>query len=146
MPVPTRFTSFVVETKKLIADLSSVKYCLLIKGNAIKVRKYEFEIDYSTDVEEIFEKFKHGAVKDYRVKLPTGTGMNHVEAKILDFVAKLYPDIFLNLDNYCTKNGNFLDETMSVFYREIQFYVAYLEYVATFKQAGTEILLSTDFQ
>ena len=56
--------------------------------------------------------------------------------KYLDFVAKLYPDIFLNLDNYCEKNGNFLDETISVFDREIQFYVAYLEYIAKFKQAG----------
>ena len=62
--------------------------------------------------------------------------MNHVEAGILDLVAKLYPDIFLNLDNYCAKNGNYLDETISVFDREIQFYVAYLEYVARFKRAG----------
>ena len=130
------FTSLLAETKKLIADLSSVKYCLLIKGNSVKVRKYESEIDYSADVEETFEKFKQGAVKDYRVKLSTGSGMNHVEAAVLDLVAKLYPDIFLTLDNYCAKNGNYLDETISVFDREIQFYVAYLEYVAIFKRAG----------
>ena len=130
------FTSLLVATKKLKADLATAKYCLLIKDNSIKVRKYESETDYSTVVEAAFEKFKQGAVKDYRVKLPAGTGMNHVEAKILDFVAQLHPDVFLNLDNYCAKNGNFLDETMGVFYREIQFYVAYLEYAATFKQAG----------
>lgn len=62
-----RFTSLQAETKKLLIDLSSVKYCLLIKGNSIKVRKYEFEIDYSANVEKTFEKFKQGAVKDYRV-------------------------------------------------------------------------------
>jgi DNA mismatch repair ATPase MutS len=131
-----RFTSLLAETKKLKTDLSTIKYCVLIKGNCVKVRKYESEIDYSVDVEETFEKFKQGAVKDYRVKLPIGSGMNHVEAEILDLVAKLYPDIFLNLDNYCAQNGNYLDETISVFDREIQFYVAYLEYVAKIKRAG----------
>jgi DNA mismatch repair ATPase MutS len=87
-------------------------------------------------VEETFEKFKQGAVKDYRVKFSTDAGMNHVEAKILDLVAQLYPDIFLNLDNYCTKNGNYLDETIAVFDREIQFYIAYPEYITIIKRAG----------
>jgi len=132
-----RFTSLLAETKKLFDDLSAVKYCLLIKGNCIKVRKYESEIDYSADVEETFEKFKQGAVKDYRVKFLGGPAdMNHVEARVLDLVAQLYPDIFLNLDNYCAKNGNYLDETMAVFDREIQFYVAYLEHIAIFKRGG----------
>ncbi len=131
-----RFTSLLAETEKLQADLSTVKYCLLIKGNRIKVRKYESEIDYSTDVEETFEKFKQGAVKDYRVKFSDWPDMNHVEAKVLDLVAQLYPDIFLNLDNYYAKNGNYLNETIGVFDREIQFYIAYLEYVAIFKRAG----------
>ena len=116
--------------------MSAVKYCLLIKGNSIKVRKYKFEIDYSADVEETFEKFKQGAVKDYRVKFRNWPDMDHVEAQILDLVAKLYPDIFLHLDEYCAKNGNYLDETIAIFDREIQFYVAYLEHVARFKRAG----------
>ena len=131
-----RFTSLLGETKKLKADLSAVKYCLITKGSSIKVRKYESEIDYSADVEATFEKFKQGAVKDYRVKFSTWPEMNHVEAQILDFVAQLYPDILLNLDAYCAKNGNYLDQTIAVFNRELQFYVAYLEYLAIFKRAG----------
>ena len=131
-----RFTSLLAETKKLIADLSSVRYCLLIKGNCIKVRKYESKIDYSADVENTFEKFKQGAVKDYRVKFLAGPDMNHVEARVLDLVAQLYPDIFLNLDNYCAENANYLDDTIGVFDREIQFYIAYLEHLTIFKRKG----------
>jgi DNA mismatch repair protein MutS len=131
-----RFTSLLAETKQLQADLSTVQYCVLIQGNSFKVRRYESEIDYSAEVEETFEKFKQGAVKDYRVKFPTGPDMNHIEAKVLDFVAQLYPDIFLHLDNYCAQNGNFLDETIAVFDREIQFYIAYLEYTIPFKRMG----------
>ncbi len=131
-----RFTSLLAETKKLKADLATVQYCLLIKDNRVKVRKYEAEIDYSADVEATFEKFKQGAAKDYRVKFPTWPDMNHIEAKILDFVAKLYPEIFLDLDIFCAKNTNYLDETIRSFDREVQFYVAYLEYIALLKRAG----------
>jgi hypothetical protein len=130
------FTSLLTETKKLEIDLSTVKYSVIIKDSTVKVRKYELETDYSIEVEKAFEKFKQGAVKDYRVQLYEGSGMNHVEAQILDFVAKLHPDIFSSLDQYWAKNGNYLDETISIFDREIQFYVAYLEYVAKLKQVG----------
>ena len=131
-----RFTSLLAETKKLKADLSTVKYCLVIKGNAITARKYDSEIDYSAQIEETFEKFKQGAVKDYTARLPGGEGMNLVAAGALDLVAKLYSDIFHSLDNYCAKYGDFLDETIDTFDREIQFYVAYTEYLAKFKRAG----------
>jgi DNA mismatch repair protein MutS len=130
------FTSLTAKTRKLKADLAAVKYCLIIKGNRINVRKYESEMDYSADVEKTFERFKQGAVKDYRAKFPIESGMSHVEARILDLVAKLHPEIFLNLDHYCANNRNYPTETIRVFDREIQFYIAYLEHIAKIKQAG----------
>lgn len=131
-----QFTSLQAETKKLKAGLSDIEYCLSIKDNCIKVRKYESERDYSLEVEKTFEKFKQGAVKDYRVKFSTDAGLNYVEAKILDLVVRLYPEIFSQLDEYCAKNRDFLDRTLVVFEREIQFYLAYVEYMAMFKERG----------
>jgi DNA mismatch repair protein MutS len=130
------FTSLFAETNQLKADLSTVKYSLLIKNNSVKVCKYTSEIDYSADVEKTFEKFNQGAVKDYRVQFPNGPDLNHVEAQILDFVTQLYPEIFSALDNYSAKNSNFLDETISVFDREIQFYIVYLEHTSILKREG----------
>jgi hypothetical protein len=132
------FTSLLAETKKLKADLATVKYCVLIKGDTFTVRNYESEADYSVDVEQTFEKFKQGAVTDYRVKFSTGDDMNHIEAKILEFVAKLYPEVFEPLDEYCARNVNYLDDTVAAFDREIQFYLAYLDYTAALKQAGLQ--------
>jgi DNA mismatch repair ATPase MutS len=132
------FTSLLAETKQLKADLSTVQYCLLIKDHSITVRKYAAEMDYSAEVEETFKKFKQGAVKDYRVKFPTWSEMNHVEAQILDLVARLYPDIFSHLDEYYVKNGQYLDETIATFDQEIQFYLAYLEYIAKLKRTGLQ--------
>ncbi len=131
-----RFTSLLAQTKKLKADLSTIRYCILIIDGGFTVSKYKSEVDYSAEVEATFEKFKQGAVTDYRVKFDSWPNMNPVEAKVLDFVAELQPEIFLELDNYCTENGNYLDETISVFDREIQFYMAYLEYMAMFKCRG----------
>jgi DNA mismatch repair protein MutS len=130
------FTSLFRETNKVTADLSTVKYSLLINGNGIKVRKYTSEVDYSADVEKTFAKFKQGAVKDYRVKFLNGPDMNQVEAQILDFVAQLYPEIFSALDHYSTTHRHFLDETIGAFDREIQFYIAYLEHTSILKRQG----------
>jgi len=131
------FVSLTAETKKQRTNLSTIKYCVIIKNLTVRVRKYEEETDYSIEVEKIFEKFKQGAAKDYRIKLHQGgADMNHVEAQILACVAKLYPEIFSSLDQYCAAHDNFLDRTIRIFDREIQFYVAYLEFIAQFKQAG----------
>ena len=130
------FTSLAADTKQLKSDLSAVKYTILVNGNGIRVRKYESENDYSDEVEDIFRKFRQGAVRDYRVNLPTGIGMNHVEAAILDLVTKLYPDTFSTLLDFFTRNTDYPDETVSAFDRQIQFYLAYLDYTAKFRGAG----------
>ncbi len=130
------FISLLTSTKKNISDLSSIKYCMLIRDNAVRVSKYEFETDYSADVEKTFEKFKQGAVNDYTFEPHDYVEMNHVEAGVLDLVAQLYPEIFLNLDDYCRQNIDYLDETIGVFDREVQFYISCLGFVSRFKQAG----------
>jgi len=124
------------ETKKLRADLATVKYSILIKGNSIKVQDYNGEVDYSIQVQKTFEKFRQGAVKDYQIETSDHPVMNDIEMKIMDIVGKLYPEIFLNLDNYPKSNSDFVDETLGVFDREIQFYMGYLEYLKRFREGG----------
>jgi DNA mismatch repair protein MutS len=124
------------EAKKLKSELSAIRYCLLINGNSVTVRNYDSEIDYSASVEDTFAKFKEGAVKDYRVRFSFSTEMNQVEGMVLERVALLNPDVFHVLDDYCTRNTIFLDKTIVDFDREIQFYVAWLEYEGIFKRAG----------
>jgi DNA mismatch repair protein MutS len=130
------FVSLQSETQKLKADLSTIEYCVLIDGDTFKVRKYESEPDYSAEIEETFQKFKQGALKNRRLQSSERVHMNHVEAKIDQFVSLLFPEIFAALDSYCTKHVDYLDETIATFDREIQFYVAYLEYAQLLKQAG----------
>jgi DNA mismatch repair protein MutS len=132
----SRFTTLLADTIKLKKDLAGVSYCVLIKGMSFTVRRCESEIDYSADVEHTFAKFREGAVEDYKAKFSTSDDMNFIEAKILEFVAKLYPEEFSALDDFCRNHQTFLDQTVAAFDREIQFYLAYLDYTATLKQAG----------
>jgi DNA mismatch repair protein MutS len=134
----SEFTSLAAETKKVRADLSTAKYCLLIRGNQFSVRKYEGEAEYSAEVEATFQKFKQGAVKDYRIEIPDYLDVNHLEEAALDFVARLYPEVFQGLDSYCAKHADFLDKTVASFDREIQFYVATLDLVAQLRETGLQ--------
>ncbi len=130
------FEALSAETQALRDRLGAVRYCIHIKGPCVRVRHYDGESDYSQEVEHVFERFKRGTVKDYTGRLNPSSGMNYVEAAILDAVAKLHPELFAALDAYCEHWRNFLDTTLRVFDREIQFYLAYLDYIAGPKYAG----------
>ena len=125
-----------LEAQKLNTDLSSITYTVNVRLGGFTVRRYEGQVDYSTEVEETFEKFKQGAVKDYKVDFENRLQMNHIEAKILEFVVRLYPDIFTYLDEFCDRNAYYVDKTIERFDREIQFYLAYLEYCESIERTG----------
>jgi DNA mismatch repair protein MutS len=130
------FTALASETRALDDALAAVRYSIHIKGGRIRVDRYEDQPDYSQEVERTFAKFQQGAVQDYRVKLPNWLDMNHVEAQVLDLVAQLHPEVFGTLDDYCARHRGYLDPTVGAFDRQVQFYVAYLEFIERFKPAG----------
>jgi len=131
-----RFTSLAAETQALKEALAGVRYAVRIHGARVTVSNYEGEPDYSAEVVETFARFKQGAGKSYLVGLPDLADMNHVEAQILDRVARLNPDVFGALARYCGRHRDHLDATVGRFDREVQFYLAYLELIGRFKAAG----------
>jgi DNA mismatch repair protein MutS len=132
------FTSLAEETKGLKHDLSSVRYYVLIRDGSFQVSKHGPEIDYSADVEDTFRKFQQGAVKDYKAKFSSWPDMNHIEAKILEFVSALYPELFAHLTDYCVRHRGYLDATIAAFDREVHFYVAYLQHARKLRAAGLQ--------
>lgn len=130
------FSTLLAETKKLLKSLSTVKYGILTKELDVQVRPYNEEADYTAEVEQTFKKFKQNPVKDYRTKYENQPGMNHVEAAILNGVAVLYPELFRQLDDYYAAHTNYQDETIMIFDSEVQFYMAYLNYISPIKKTG----------
>jgi DNA mismatch repair protein MutS len=130
------FAALAAEVRAVVKALAGVTYAVHIRGNRVRVGRYDGEPDMSEEIEQTFAKFKRGAVKDYRVRLPEYADMNHVEAQILDLVARLHPEVFSQLDQFCEGNQRYLDETIGKFDREVQFYLAYLEYIAPLQASG----------
>jgi len=131
-----RFTALGSEARRLLNGLTAVRYCVLTKGTRITVGHYDGEADYSDQVVKTFERFQQGAVKDYRIKLPMLAGMDHVEAGVLDLVAKLFPDLFGALDAFCSEHRAYLDAAIGRFDREVQFYLSYLDHLNPLRDAG----------
>ena len=124
------------ETESLRDALARIQYCLHIRGGLVEVTPYESEVDYGVEVLGTFSKFSQGASEQYRFQLPSGVEMNHVEAAILDLVARLYPQIFAALDEYCRRYSDCLDSTVTRFDREIQFYLAVIDHIDRMKKSG----------
>lgn len=130
------------EAKSIAGALSEIKYSILIRNGSFTVQNFHDEADYGAEVEATFEKFKQGAVDEYLAKFNNvPEDMNHIEAKVLEFVARLNPEPFSRLLNYCAGHREFLDRAIATFDREIQFYVSYLDQVAKLERAGLQFCL-----
>jgi len=130
------FRTLAAQADKLRTDLAGIRYSLHISGKRITVRRYDNEKDYGADVLHTFEKFSQGAAKEHRFQYNALPEMNHVEAAVLDLVAQLFPDIFSALAEYCDRHSGYLNCTITKFDREVQFYIACIEYVNRFRATG----------
>jgi DNA mismatch repair ATPase MutS len=133
-----QFKALHEETHALLAQLDGLAYCIHVNGDTLSVRHYENETDYSKTIAATFEKFRQGAVKNHSATFHEYPEMNQIEAKILEFVAKLNPAPFQHLDDLYARTQGFLDATVAEFDREIQFYLAYLEHMKQFETVGRQ--------
>jgi DNA mismatch repair protein MutS len=138
-----RFTLLAAETKSVLEGLAQVKYTLRIRGRRVALRAYDDERDYSVEVEHTFDRFRQGQVEDHRFKLPDPGSMDHVEAQIVELVARLYPDAFRALDAFVARHRDFLNRTIARFDREVQFYLAYAEHTDQLAGGGLSFCYPT---
>lgn len=131
-----RFTALLDEGRRLDAALSAIRYTVLTHELRVEVQRHGGEGDYSAEIAATFERFQQGDVEEHRFAFPAALEMNHVEAQILDGVAHLFSETFAQLANYRATNADFQHPLVVAFDREIQFYVAYLEYITPLKAAG----------
>ena len=132
------FTAFASDTRNRKDALGQIRYCIRIRGDRVDVSRYQEESDYSATVLGTFERFKQGAVKDYRVHYRTRPGINHIVAQIVELLARLFPEEFTALDEYCRQHAGFLDEGIRHADQELQFYIAYLDHIRPLRSAGLQ--------
>jgi DNA mismatch repair protein MutS len=135
------FTRLASDTTDCQDDLAQITYQVRIKGLRVHVSRYDGEPDYSAEITKIFERFQQGAVKDYRVTYRGWPGVDHVGAQILDLVARLFSEEFAALGDYCRQHAEFMDPAVRQFDRELQFYLAFRDYIEPLRSAGLSFCL-----
>jgi DNA mismatch repair protein MutS len=116
--------------------LEQIRYALHIRGNRIKVSAYNREADYSGDIRATFRKFEQAELAEQRSKFPALLEVDHVEAGILERVARLFPETFGALNAFFEHRQGYIDPVIGTFDRQVQFYLAYLDYLAPLRRAG----------
>ena len=130
------FTELRGDTQRVEADLRAIAYEVHILGRRILVDHGDEEPDYGEEVREAFSRFGRGAARMPRFPSTGSSDMNHVEAAILDFAARLHPEAFGSLARYEERHRDFVDETVRRFDEEVQFYVAYIEFMERYTSIG----------
>jgi hypothetical protein len=123
------------EARGLDAELDQVRYTLLISGARITVGPYDDEQpDYSAQISATFARFQQGDGKSYLPKFDPWETYSAIG--VLHLVARLYPKLFARLDAFCAVHADYLDHTIAVLDRELQFYLGYLGYIQPLREAG----------
>lgn len=129
------FKTLLSDTTDLLAELDSIIYCVHVKGRTVTVRRYESEPDYTETVTRTFARFGNqpssgAASSDESVEL------SHVDAHILELVARLFPEAFSRLDGFAKRYEGFTDPTLLRFEHEVRFYTLFLAYIEPLRSAG----------
>jgi hypothetical protein len=124
------------EARSLDRELDRVRYSFLLNGLRITVGPYDERPDYSAEVAGTFDRFRQtdgtNEVSAFR------DSDDYAAIGVLHLVAKVHPAPFERLDAFCARHADYLDRTVAVFDRELQFYLSYLEYIAPLRHAGLQ--------
>jgi DNA mismatch repair protein MutS len=120
-------------------QLHAIRYRLTIVDNTIVVDDDEGEADASQAVLDTFERFRQRESPPPSERRPVVPAMNHVDAAVLDLVARLHPTEFGALAEFGRRHADFIDPTVARFDREIQFYLAFLELLDPLRARGLTV-------
>ncbi|MBO4330772.1 MAG: hypothetical protein J5827_01705 [Oscillospiraceae bacterium] len=105
-----------------------VRFCMFIKSDTIKIRKYEGQDRLADSFEPLFERFICDGLPAYKRHFPETPSNRSVEAELLNMVAELFPELFGDLNAFCSKYLHFENDVIMLFAREVRFYLSWLEY------------------
>lgn len=131
------FTALQNETTSVAEILDSLTVSVRLQGGRITVRRFDEAPDYSAEVLATFDRFRQGAVQHRPAKKDASPlDVNHVEDAVIEMAARLHPDEFAHLADFCSRQTGFADPGILTFDREVQFYLAYLDFIADLRASG----------
>lgn len=126
------------EAERLSQALAGVRFQVQLRGSRVRVTRHSGEGDYTREVTGTFARFLDGVPPGRREPSDEGAEASAVEARILEGVAGLHPQLFGELAAFCAEHRDAVDATLRRFDREVQFFTAYLDQVHALRRVGLE--------
>lgn len=130
------FLALEAASKRLASALGALRYVVRVRGDRVNVQPFTGESEATPVIEGLFERFRGASGRGACEKVVSAEGMNHVQAQIVERLARHHPDTFAALEAFGERYGAFVDPVLERFDREVQFYLAYLAFLAPLRAAG----------
>jgi len=128
------FRSLADDGSAVRTALNAVRYNLRIGNGRVTVGQEAPGPDYTVEIEALFARFRRQPARDDRQAFSVDPDLSH--ARILDRIARLHPEAFGALDAFMARHRPFLDPILASLDREVQFYLAYLDFLDRFAERG----------
>lgn len=129
------FESLRTEARALQQSFAALRYNALIRGAKVTIAQTDGEADLAAIVADVFDRLRQGETADHRTAFRE-TGLDHVQAWMLERAAAVHPDAFGRLLRFAQDTRAYRDEILERFADEVRFYLAYLDHVAPMRRAG----------
>ncbi len=127
------------EAHEILRSLGEITYSIRVRGETVTVTPDRGEPKSRETIERTFARFRREEGREDRTQVPDSLEMDHVEAQILDRVARLFPTVFERLARFRADDASgtdFLDPVLVAFDREVQYYLAYLDFIEPVRRTG----------
>jgi hypothetical protein len=138
------FHSLANEAADLGARLGEVRYRLRLRGLSVTVQAVDpDEPEYAAEVLDTFERFRQGEGGSHLKKIGEPGSMDHVEAAIAGFVARLNPELFTAMGSFRERRRDLVLPEVVGLEREAQFFLAVLDLIDETSSQGVMWTLPT---
>ena len=131
------------ETEAVAAGLAAVRYDVKVYGGGLRVERHGGGHDQGAEVEALFAKFRQDTPAERSPEPRDAPDLNPVEDVILEFVARLHPELFAHLAALAKGARGAIGATLCRVDRELQFFLAYRDAIAPLRRAGLRFCLPT---
>ncbi|MBP1989150.1 MutS-related protein [Paenibacillus eucommiae] len=129
------FSALYEEVNELQQSFERIQYSMLIADRKITIFPHDNEMDYCQSLSETFQTEKN-MDEDFTIRFFTGLQLSGLEADVLNILRKQQPEPFRALKTFGSKYKGFIDPAILTFARELQFYLACLQYFQGLQRQG----------
>jgi len=117
-------------------QLNNITYTVSIRENKVNVSRFNDEKRLDEEIKNALSKLVSYEVEQIDFELLESHILSNVEERILELVKKLNPEPFNTLSSFYETHRDFIDKIIEQFYKEIQFFLAYLQYIEPIRKSG----------